>query len=818
MAAFEDNPNEGLDNGDFALQSVLVAAAGCTGLLPELARRYREVRVPTPQPAAQADSHGPPRWIALLGLLARIAENVSNLQHAAGQGDAARQTETLSLAGLDMLCEHVPQVTKAGLPIAAYRAGAYFTAASHALSEDSASLFDASILHAKASRLSAAADADAALQDFRRLPDYRLAAFRHVLSEHGVAGVDPARLPDPPLGWDASVPSSAPADRLTRLSLANTAVVQADRLERAGKPKAALRLLAKRAADAAACGIIHPTVMQFLHLGSIAASRRRDTQLAAYLQQSAANVADALRLRHRVGEDRLRYADSLLVEEIYARAAAIRLDADDIPDAISLTDRARGRGSFEQLALRDTSFEADVDLIPESDWPTSTRRRLLYLARWVATGAMIEGLVHSGAKPLDKYGVQLLVIPTSDNLLVVQPLGGRVALMVIYNGWSSAVVDSPLSAAKLTSLAHEARQLLRIHGTARGGDYEGDPQTDDLGRVLRELRDALITPVEHLFLAGRQLTIVPHRDLALIPWGLLCDPRGRALLDDYPICLVPSLSLLAALRERSHLFPRDTLRAYVAADPDLSPRDRARGLVALPHARREAESVACWLRGVEQIGTVVTRTGPDATDVSFRTEAMNAAVVHLATHAVLREPATESSLYFASSNGRVGTMMPGDVDQIPLDDAVVFLAACDTGQGRITSDGVLGLGDAFLRAGAQAVVLSLTKVSDAATEFLVDAFYQSLTVQHKNVADALQTACILTRERIAQEGIFEEGIRLKSNPALWGSFFVLGDGHCTVPNQPLPRLWSRAGRAIRPRDGEKTWRAVIDSSTKPDDK
>jgi CHAT domain-containing protein len=170
--------------------------------------------------------------------------------------------------------------------------------------------------------------------------------------------------------------------------------------------------------------------------------------------------------------------------------------------------------------------------------------------------------------------------------------------------------------------------------------------------------------------------------------------------------------------------------------------------------------------------------GEDADEASYRERARGCDLVHLSCHATLNEPASASCLYLAADERFDGQLLVAEIADVPLADALVFLAACDSGQGRPTADGVIGVARAFLEAGARAIVMSLWKVADAASAVLCGHFYRALLDDGGGLtaAQALQRAMTLTRADLEAGRIRDEhGEALEPRDAYWAPFALVGD-------------------------------------------
>jgi CHAT domain-containing protein len=92
---------------------------------------------------------------------------------------------------------------------------------------------------------------------------------------------------------------------------------------------------------------------------------------------------------------------------------------------------------------------------------------------------------------------------------------------------------------------------------------------------------------------------------------------------------------------------------------------------------------------------------------------------------------------------------------------LIVLSACETGLGDVKAgEGVYGLQRAFLVAGANALVMSLWKVDDQATQMLMTSFYSNWT-KSGNKLKAFKQAQLQLMTKYKE-------------PYYWGAFTMTG--------------------------------------------
>ncbi|MFM6312178.1 MAG: CHAT domain-containing protein, partial [Dolichospermum sp.] len=100
-----------------------------------------------------------------------------------------------------------------------------------------------------------------------------------------------------------------------------------------------------------------------------------------------------------------------------------------------------------------------------------------------------------------------------------------------------------------------------------------------------------------------------------------------------------------------------------------------------------------------------------------------ARIIHLATHGLLDNVrGLGSAIALAPSSNDNGLLTAEEILNMNLNAELVVLSACDTGRGRLTGDGVIGLSRSFISAGVSSVIVSLWAIPDSPTAGLMTEF------------------------------------------------------------------------------------------------
>ncbi|NQE36837.1 CHAT domain-containing protein [Microcoleus asticus] len=288
-----------------------------------------------------------------------------------------------------------------------------------------------------------------------------------------------------------------------------------------------------------------------------------------------------------------------------------------------------------------------------------------------------------------------------------------------------------------------------------------------LETLLQDLYAELIAPVAYLLPTdGTPVVIEPHCSLWLVPFAALQLPDGTWMGDRWSLIYAASAYTLNEIRQEPCYTPLANSKILAVGNPIMPMVPDHDGvkieLQPLPGAEAEVKSIVQLFLNLKQQYTLLI--GPKATETNVKQLAQSHNIVHLATHGIAYGSDPLASLVaFSPTDYENGLLTAREVIQsssLPAD--LVVLSACQTGLGRITGEGMLGLSRAFLVAGARTVVVSQWSVSDSATMELMVAFYKNY-LQSGNKAIALQKAMQTVRSHPEY-----------SHPRYWAAFVVVG--------------------------------------------
>ncbi|QSJ19290.1 tetratricopeptide repeat protein [Nostoc sp. UHCC 0702] len=280
---------------------------------------------------------------------------------------------------------------------------------------------------------------------------------------------------------------------------------------------------------------------------------------------------------------------------------------------------------------------------------------------------------------------------------------------------------------------------------------------------LQKLHQLLIEPIADLLPTdeNQRVIFVPQRDLFLVPFPALQDKQGKYLIAKHTILTAPSIQVLDLTRlQRQKVKLAGVTDALVLGNPTMPSvaakiGEKPEKLISLPGAKREAQAIAPLLN-------TKILTGDEATKAAVKARIPKARIIHLATHGIFDDfQGLQSAIALAPTATDNGLLTAEDILQLKLNAELVVLSACNTGRGRITGDGVIGLSRSLITAGAPSVIVSLWSVNDNSTSFLMTEFYQNLQ-QKLDKATALRKAMLTTQKKY-------------QNPFHWAAFTLIGE-------------------------------------------
>lgn len=319
---------------------------------------------------------------------------------------------------------------------------------------------------------------------------------------------------------------------------------------------------------------------------------------------------------------------------------------------------------------------------------------------------------------------------------------------------------------RIRTLPIGARRLHRIVQRLAKAVQQRDLRWETASRAVY---DAVLGPLAPDLAPFKHVCVIPDDDLWSVPFDVLNDPRGVALIEKVTVSYAPSLLMLRDTRRAGRHKAERLLLGM--ANPAINAGttslvrsiNRDLPLGALPDAEREVER----LRDLYGAAHADVHVGAAARETLFKTEAGRYRILHIATHGMVDDHSPMySCLVLGPDEHNDGLLEMREIVDLDLQADLAVLSSCDTARGRISrGEGMVGVAWAFLAAGCPTTVVSQWKVDSAATERLMVDFHRNLIRgDFQAKANALRKAKLALMKN-----------PLYRHPFYWAPFIVVGD-------------------------------------------
>lgn len=295
------------------------------------------------------------------------------------------------------------------------------------------------------------------------------------------------------------------------------------------------------------------------------------------------------------------------------------------------------------------------------------------------------------------------------------------------------------------SEVESALRLLHLHTsmpeTGIAGLGDGAARQRTAASHLHTLHRLLLEPIAAL-LGGGRVRVIPHGELRGVPFSALSAPGAAPLLESCGLSLAPS----AAALDRARQLPagRGQGVALIATAAEAAPAELAVVRAQWPHA-------------VCQFGSVATRAG-------LRSLASGCRVLYWHGRGATK-PAANGGIALAD-----GGVSAAEICRWRLKADLVVLTGAAPALAELTCEqDVLGWAEAFLLAGAKAVLTALWEMEDAVTAELLERLYRRWRGGAR--LEAALSSCQLD---LRQQ---------HPDPRHWAGWQLLGDGELLFPGE-----------------------------------
>jgi CHAT domain-containing protein len=306
----------------------------------------------------------------------------------------------------------------------------------------------------------------------------------------------------------------------------------------------------------------------------------------------------------------------------------------------------------------------------------------------------------------------------------------------------------------------------------------------------------LISPFKNQLKGKEKIIIIPDGLLGFIPFETLISDEGKYLIEDFDIQYIQSASVWNMLNQRIYgdrpmelvafggaeygkeVFNKPLLadaKQLQEANPETSGTKRD---IYYSYGFNKFKDIPGSLSEIENISEEFSKkkiySGKKVTEslikeLSAENKLGKYKIIHFSTHGVFipEHPNLSAIILPAGKNSEDGFLTADEIAMMKLNADFVNLSACETGLGKIyEGEGVVGIAQSFVIAGANALSVSLWQVADNSTSLFMTEMYKMVKEENISYATAMS--------RIKRKFINGEYHRALDLPYYWAPFIYYG--------------------------------------------
>jgi CHAT domain-containing protein len=302
-------------------------------------------------------------------------------------------------------------------------------------------------------------------------------------------------------------------------------------------------------------------------------------------------------------------------------------------------------------------------------------------------------------------------------------------------------------------------------------DFRGSPGS-------QRLLDLLVGPfLDELSRGIEKIVIIPDDHLHYLPFECLSGLADRSrerktgphfLVENLEISYAPSISWWLATTD--YAFSYGGLNRLLAIG--YSNEHPARSLNAdvyfrlpsLRFVRQEIKAISSLFKDAKPVALLDEEAGEEEL---YSEDLADFDIIHFATHGIFDNERWWRSFLILEQNPGLeddGFLSPLEILDLEFNAKLVVLSACQTAKGKLyEGEGILGISQAFLLAGAKSIIASLWNVNDESSVQIFKSFYRTL-IRGESIAQAL---------RLAKLEMINSRFR---HPFYWAGFILMENG------------------------------------------